>query len=106
MTKCNKISREIPVQNNVKEEVLTLWMNNTGLIIQVEKIFQDFNSNLVWTFVTYKVTGSVKNYLQTLSQAQIEYLLKDKTTNSLTHHMVLRVCRLDCHHCRRFRFLS
>jgi hypothetical protein len=68
------------VQN--KEEVLTLWMNNTGLLIQLEKTFQDFNPNLVWTFVTYKVTGSVKNYLQTLPQAQIEILLKDKTTNS------------------------
>ncbi|XP_071723790.1 uncharacterized protein [Rutidosis leptorrhynchoides] len=68
------------VQN--KEEALTLWMNNIGLLIQLEKTFQDFNPNLIWTFVTYKVTGSVKNYLQTLSQAQIEYLLKDKTTNS------------------------
>ncbi|XP_071724350.1 uncharacterized protein [Rutidosis leptorrhynchoides] len=68
------------VQN--KEEALTLWMNNTGLMIQLEKIFQDFNPNLVWTFVTYKVTGSVKNYLQTLDQGQIEYLLKNKTTNS------------------------
>ncbi|XP_071723143.1 uncharacterized protein [Rutidosis leptorrhynchoides] len=68
------------VQN--KEEALTLWMNNTGLLIQLEKIFQNFNPNLVWTFVTYKVTGSVKNYLQTLSQAQIDILLREKTINS------------------------